>query len=103
MYTGREDENNIFSSVNFWKFCNIRIKFPELRYYFYSFVRFKSHWKAKKYLDKLQKYVDQIDTKIYPDYIIDERYFYGDCINIRANEIKITCSALYQKQFLQII
>ena len=56
----------------------------------------------KIYLDELQKYVEQIDTRTYHDYKIDVKYFCGKCIYTRSNEMRMTCSALYQGQFLQM-
>ena len=56
----------------------------------------------RKYIDELQKYVNQIDTRRYHDYTIDEIYFFGDCVYMRENDIIITCCALFQRKYLQM-
>ena len=57
---------------------------------------------AEKYLDKLQTYMDQIDTRTYHDFKIDKIYLYVDCIFTGWNEIIITCSALFERQYLKM-
>ena len=40
---------------------------------------------AKRYLDELQTYVDQIVTRMYHDFTIDKKYFCGDFIFKKEN------------------
>ena len=54
------------------------------------------------YLDGLQAFVNQIDTITYHDFTIDKSYFKGELIFNRGNEMRITCSALYERQHKQM-
>ena len=56
----------------------------------------------KIYLDELQKYVDQIDTRTYHDYTIDEGYCFQDCTYTRGNEMRLICYGLFERQYIHM-
>ena len=42
---------------------------------------------------------EKIDTRTYHEFMIDENYFMGDLIFTKGNEIRITCSDLFKRQY----
>ena len=47
--------------------------------------------------------MDQIDTRTYHEYTIDETYFFQDCTYTRGNKTILTCSGLFERQYIQMI
>ena len=47
--------------------------------------------------------MDQIDTRTYHEYTIDETYFFQDCTYTIGNKKILTCSGLFERQYIQMI
>ena len=56
----------------------------------------------RKHLDELKIYVDQIDTRMYHEFTIDEICLCGDCIFTRGNETTMACYDLFERQYVHL-
>ena len=57
----------------------------------------------KIHLTNLQKYVKQIYTRTYCDYIITDHCFSQDCPFQRASEIRTLCTSIFERQHKEMI
>ena len=82
MYIGKEEEKNILSHVDFTRLCYVMDHFSYLFIdIFTNVITFPLQsstrgfqWR-EKFPTGLEKYVKQIDTSIYGDYIINDHCF----------------------------
>ena len=108
MYIGRDDDKNNLSHIDFTRLYNVISRFPELSIDIltngitftlsYSTRAFKQR---KKFLNCLEKYVNQIDTRIYGDYTITDHLFFKDSPIKRASDMRVICDHIFQRHHKQ--
>ena len=109
MYTAREYMMDILSHVDIEKLYHVINYFPELNKEIEkkdNIVPLSSSSRAikwgKKFLHEFESGVDQIYTRTYHDFTINDIYFKEDSIFTISNEMRDTCSQLFMGQYIQL-
>ena len=109
MLIAREKVENIISYVYFSKIYHVISCFPGLNQTFgeeYITFPISSSSRAiewrKNNLNKLDQYVDRIDTSLYKYFRINRKCFKDPNIYKLRCEIRYTCDEIHRKQFKQL-